>query len=798
MVLTIRNVTPADSTARFTFFTQTGTHPDSLFPLSAQPSVFVYGIPLPIATVRANDATGVPLRNNTLVTVRGVVTVANEFGGPSYLQDNTGGMAVFGSAFSTAVSIGDEVIVSGLVQPYAGLTEIVNPQLHLLASSGNAVDPIVVAPADIRHDGAGGVELYEGRLVRLNSVHVGGSGAWAANTNYPLVAGSDSTEIRIDASTALVGAPIPASACDVIAVVGQYITSAPYIGGYQLLPRFPPDIMVTGPGIASVPVETNITSSSMTIVWTTQFPGTSSLRYGKTKSYELGVVAPDSLLRTSHAVPMTGLEAATVYHVQVFSASAGDTSRAGDLIVSTASPAQSTGAMYAYFNKSVYTALDPSAPAAGNQNLVALLAGRIAAARRSVDAALYSLSGTPGPGTDIAQALIAARQRGVRIRVICEQDNRNTAPLNSLVAAGVPLITDAFDAANAGAGLMHNKFVVIDASGGAPESVWVWTGSWNPTESGTYDDYQNAIAIQDPALAGAYTLEFNEMWGSATEVPNAAASRLGPRKTDNTPHHFVIGGRPVSCYFSPSDNATARIIDALNSADYSVHFALLTFTRADVASTLLARRSSGCAIHGVMDNNVDTGSQFNFLVGQGADIRLKTGSGLLHHKYAVIDAGFPASHPVVITGSHNWSNAAENMNGENTLIIEDGALAKQYLQEFAARYYQFGGTDSIRASVERLAEGLPRAPALLQNYPNPFNGETAIRFSVEASGSTPANVTLKVFDIVGREVATLFDGRLAAGEYRLTFDAAALASGVYLYTIRAGGFHDVKKMVLVR
>jgi phosphatidylserine/phosphatidylglycerophosphate/cardiolipin synthase-like enzyme len=119
---------------------------------------------------------------------------------------------------------------------------------------------------------------------------------------------------------------------------------------------------------------------------------------------------------------------------------------------------------------SVYPSLNPGAPAAGNQDLVALLVGRITSSRRSVDAAFYSLSGTPGPGTDIAQALIAARQRGVRVRVICEQENRNTAPLNSLVAAGLPLITDGFDPANAGAGLMHNK-LVIDGFGAPRERV---------------------------------------------------------------------------------------------------------------------------------------------------------------------------------------------------------------------------------------------------------------------------------------------------------------------------------------
>jgi phosphatidylserine/phosphatidylglycerophosphate/cardiolipin synthase-like enzyme len=114
------------------------------------------------------------------------------------------------------------------------------------------------------------------------------------------------------------------------------------------------------------------------------------------------------------------------------------------------------------------------------------------------------------------------------------------------------------------------------------------------------------------------------------------------------------------------------------------------------------------------------------------DIRLNT-VPVLHHKYALIDAGFPASQPLVVTGSHNWSNAAENTNGENTLIIEDAGLATQYLQEFAARYYQFGGGDSIRVSVEQISPEVPRAHLLFQNFPNPFNGMTVIRFAIQAS-----------------------------------------------------------------
>lgn len=801
--VTIAGIVAPDTTASFVIGAHTGTHPDSIYALGTPPSVYVYGVPLPIATVKANDANGVPLLNNRLVTVRGVVTVANEFGGPSYIQDNTGGMAVFGQAFSSVVAPGDEVVVSGLVQPFSGLTEIVSPILHTLLSSGNVVAPVPVTVGQIAHDGAGGVEEFEGRLVRINNVHVAASGAWAANTNYVVTGGADSTQLRIDNNTTLVGTPIPLGACDIVGVVGQFISVSPYIGGYQLMPRTPSDIISAGPVIATVPVERDMTPGGFRLTWTTVNPGTSRVRYGTTAAYELGIAGNDSASTTGHEVALAGLTPATIYHVQAFSVATGDTSTAGAMLVSTASPPAATGAINVYFNKSVSTTLPPYLPPAqGDQSLAARLLARIGAARTSVDAAFYSLSGSPG--TEIANALIAARGRGVSVRVICEADNRNSAALNSLATAGVPLITDTFDPVNAGAGLMHNKFVVIDGRGaGAPDSIWVWTGSWNPTDPGTNADYQNAIELQDPALAGAFVTEFNEMWGSGTETPNAASSRFGARKTDNTPHRFIIGGRPVSCYFSPSDHTTARILDALNGAQASIYFSLLTLTRSDIANALLARQIAGVRVLGAIDSKDDQGSQYDYLVGKGMDIRLKSGSGLLHHKYAVLSADWGPNwdrvhHPTVITGSHNWTNAAENANNENTLIVEDDTVALAYLQEFAARYVQFGGTGSITVGVEEVEYGVPERSGLIQNYPNPFNGMTAIGVAVHGEAGASRHVRVQVFDILGREVAMLVDGPLAPGTYRLQFDATHMASGVYLCTLRTGGSTAMMKMLLLR
>ncbi len=788
--LTITPIVPPDTTGTWTFRTLTAIVPDSLLPIQTQPTVFVYSIPRPIAVVKQNDANGVPLRNGQLVTVRGIVTVANELGSPTYIQDLTGGLAIYAPAFSSSVQRGDEVVVSGLVQPFNGLTELVTPAYTQTLSTGNDIEPLVVTANQIAGDGAGGVEAYEGTLVRLNGVTVTGSGTWASETNYPVADATGTTELRIDKDTNLSGQPIPGSSFDLIGVVGQYMTTSPYIGGYQIMPRSTTDILAAGPMFVTAPAESIITPVELGIAWATLHPGTSRLRYGLTPDFELGVAGNDSL-RTDHFVMLSGLAPATVYYIGAFSSSGTDTSWASRLIASTASDPQCTGTLNVYFNKSVDPSVAWHDTASGNQDLVGRIVGRINAARRSVDAALYSLSSAQGDA--IATALIAARNRGLQVRVICEHDNRGSSPFNTLVFNSIPLIDDAFDPVNAGAGLMHNKFFVIAGRTGSPDSAWVWSGSWNPTFEGTVNDYQNAIEIQDQALARAYTMEFDEMWGSTGAIPLAAQSRFGARKTDNTPHRFVIGGRNVELYFSPSDRTTSHIVSVVNAAQFSLNFALLTFTRNDLGTAVVGRKTAGVKTRGVMDNNTDQGTEYPYLVSNGVDVLLKTGSGLFHHKYALMDADQPTARPVTVTGSHNWSSSAETANNENTLIVHDARVANLYLQEFAARYYQFGGTDSITVGV-KATDALPTAFALEQNYPNPFNPSTVISYQLPVAST----VNLVVYDILGREVRTLVNETQPAGIYSVRFDASALASGVYFYRLEAGRFTETRRLLLLK
>ena len=89
---------------------------------------------------------------------------------------------------------------------------------------------------------------------------------------------------------------------------------------------------------------------------------------------------------------------------------------------------------------------------------------------------------------------------------------------------------------------------------------------------------------------------------------------------------------------------------------------------------------------------------------------------------------------------------------------------------------------------------LPSSYRLEQNYPNPFNPSTTISFSIPER----VYVTLKVFDVLGNEVADLISKELSAGKYNVKWNAENISSGVYFYRIQAGSFIETKKLILLR
>lgn len=117
------------------------------------------------------------------------------------------------------------------------------------------------------------------------------------------------------------------------------------------------------------------------------------------------------------------------------------------------------------------------------------------------------------------------------------------------------------------------------------------------------------------------------------------------------------------------------------------------------------------------------------------------------------------------------------------------------LADVARQFYNSGFT----IGINKISTEVPAKFRLEQNYPNPFNPVTKIKFEVPLSkGGLRGVVILKVFDLLGREVAILVNEQLKPGTYEVTFDGSSLSSGVYFYKLTAGDFSETKKMLMIK
>lgn len=750
---------------------------------------------VPIADLRNNDPNGVPLDTGQVFTVTGIVTSANQFGvnGPGSIQDATAGLSIFGSGFAGQVQIGDSVTVTSTLTHFNGLTQFDfrrSGSVLVNHSSNHYLDTIIVTISDIASQQWNGFEEFESRLIRLNNVTIQGTGNFASGTNYNITdaTGTLISGLRIDNDvTSIIGQPIPQTPVDLVGILGQYKTSVPYNTGYQLLPRFLSDIIYdNSPLILNPVIASNITPNSFTVYFNTARNGNSQVKFGLTPSLELDSVVINNDT-TVHVVPVTGLQQGTLYYFRAYSTNSFGTSFSPLQSVTTASTNPQTGTINVYFNFPVDTTVAMTGNAAnGNVNFAQKLIERINAATYSIDMAVYSFADLP----DVANAIIAAKNRGVKVRVV--YDNRTTQnSMQTLINAGIPVIkrTSGLN------GIMHNKFFVFDARDTIAVNDWLWTGSWNITlNESTWEN--NVVEINDPTITQAYTIEFEEMWGSSGDTPNPTNARFGFQKSDNTPHIFNIGGREVKVYFSPSDGVMNKIVSTINTANKDIYFALYAFTRSDIATAMNNRFTAGVTdIRGLIDQVNTSGSQYSFL-NTFAEMFGNVGA-TMHHKYGLVDATQVYSNPYVITGSANWSNSASNDNDENVIIIDDIFIANKYMQEFKKRYNEDGGTNTfiIPAIISNDDQTFEiKDFQLYQNYPNPFNPITTIRFEVAKA----QNLKLVVYDLLGREVKVLFDQFAPAGLITVDFKADELSSGLYIYRLIGENVNFSRKMMLLK
>jgi len=281
-------------------------------------------------------------------------------------------------------------------------------------------------------------------------------------------------------------------------------------------------------------------------------------------------------------------------------------------------------------------------------HLISLIDG----AEKRVWAAFYSFD-LP----EVARALLRAHQREVDVRVIMDdQAGRRATSQAGILRENGLLITDCSPG-----DFMHNKFMVIDG-------LITWTGSYNPSLTGTLRDDNNVLVIASAQLAASYEEEFLEMWKG-----KFGKDSPGPTRTTD----FSVGGVKVENYFSPEDDCAGRIRELIGSARKNIRFATFCFTLDRVAEALIRKQLEGIEVKGVMESGQNSPwSCYRIFEDCGIDVSWDQNLYYLHHKFFVID------EETVITGSFNPSRHARQANDENLLVIHHRGIAGKYLEEF--------------------------------------------------------------------------------------------------------------------
>jgi hypothetical protein len=165
----------------------------------------------------------------------------------------------------------------------------------------------------------------------------------------------------------------------------------------------------------------------------------------------------------------------------------------------------------------------------------------------------------------------------------------------------------------------------------------------------------------------------------------------------------------------------------------------------------------------------------------------------------------PVSDGMVLAGTDlapTWIYASFN-NGVSFSPYSEGLADRASVEAFAVNEtYMFAGTDQhgvwrrVRPGVvsAEVNQNIPQDFHLSQNFPNPFNPSTKIRYSIPQS----SGVVIKVFDMLGKEIATLVNEEKPIGTYTIEFNATNLPSGIYFYQLQAPNFTQTKKMILLK
>lgn len=280
-------------------------------------------------------------------------------------------------------------------------------------------------------------------------------------------------------------------------------------------------------------------------------------------------------------------------------------------------------------------------------------------AQTSIHIASFEFNLTP-----VAEALIAAKNRGVDVKWVTDDKNGleydiqpGRGQFSLLTAAGIEVQDDAGRSA-----LMHNKFWIFDRQ-------MVWTGSTNITVNGIFKQNNNVLVVHSSEIAYIYEREFDELW----------SKQFGPRAPSTVNNQWaILDGAPLQILFSAEDHAVSNLIALVNDAKVNIRFLAFSFTDYPLAKSMIDRAASGVDVKGVYESfgSNSIGSELKTFYCAKVPVRQDGNPSFLHDKIIIID------NSIVVTGSLNFSSNADDSNEENVVILDNAEIAALYLQEF--------------------------------------------------------------------------------------------------------------------